>query len=363
MKMECIMGIAVAVVLGATRLLAQGSLSPVGAPGATMKTLQDLQPRTPISSLPFTITESGSYYLTTNLTSSGHGIVVRAAHVTVDLMGFVLKGSASLGYFGVHVDNTSGPVAGDVTIRNGTIEDFGYGVYLQRASYNRLESLRIRSTRAYGVFGYADGGGLCIGNTLVSCDISGTQSYGILLQAFGGEVAGNEIESCSVNGCNSDGIFLYGINGVCRGNRVLRCSVRDNGSDGIKMWAASNNVVQACSVCDQSGAGIILESFCKQNDVRDCLVTKNQAAGLQCGEGEANRIEGNRFFGNGGKGIWTYSGGKNLIVRNICIANASNYVIDTVGTSDTYGPVVTPSAGALSSSDGTASRWVNFSRP
>jgi hypothetical protein len=42
-----------------TTLHAQGSLTPPGAPAPTMKTLAQIEPRTPISSAPFTITVSG----------------------------------------------------------------------------------------------------------------------------------------------------------------------------------------------------------------------------------------------------------------------------------------------------------------
>jgi hypothetical protein len=42
-------------ILNPASLSAQGSLTPPGAPAPTMKTLTQIEPRTPISSLPFTI--------------------------------------------------------------------------------------------------------------------------------------------------------------------------------------------------------------------------------------------------------------------------------------------------------------------
>jgi hypothetical protein len=45
---------------------AQGSLTPPGAPAPAMKTLAQIEPRTPIASAPFTISAPGSYYLTTH---------------------------------------------------------------------------------------------------------------------------------------------------------------------------------------------------------------------------------------------------------------------------------------------------------
>src|SRR5260370_25455545 len=73
---------------------AQGSLTPPGAPGPTMKTLSQIEPRTPISSLPFTINAPGAYYVTTNLTgvTGTNGITIAANDVTLDLKGFSLLG-------------------------------------------------------------------------------------------------------------------------------------------------------------------------------------------------------------------------------------------------------------------------------
>ena len=55
---------------------AQGPLTPPGAPAPTMKTLAQVEPRIAITNVPFTINRPGSYYLTTNLTSTGHGIEI-----------------------------------------------------------------------------------------------------------------------------------------------------------------------------------------------------------------------------------------------------------------------------------------------
>ncbi len=56
-----------------------------------MKPLDVVEPRIPISSLPFTISAGGSYYLTKSL-SGAQGITITATRVTLDLNGFSLTG-------------------------------------------------------------------------------------------------------------------------------------------------------------------------------------------------------------------------------------------------------------------------------
>ena len=72
-----------------------GQLDPPGPPTAgTMKTLTEVEPRMAISSLPFTISAPGSYYIVQSLVgiSGANGISITSSRVTLDLMGFTLTG-------------------------------------------------------------------------------------------------------------------------------------------------------------------------------------------------------------------------------------------------------------------------------
>src|SRR5436309_14815812 len=75
--------------------LAQGSLTPPGAPAPTFKTLSQVEPRFPISDFQTNLTVSGSYYLITNLfsgTNSNDAINIRTNmhDITIDLNGFAI---------------------------------------------------------------------------------------------------------------------------------------------------------------------------------------------------------------------------------------------------------------------------------
>jgi hypothetical protein len=85
---------------------------------------------TKITSLPYTISQPGFYYLTKNLDYDGTGsaITVSKSNVTIDLMGFCLRSlQANPGTKGISMGAT-GEVR-NVEVRIGTLWNFAGGIY------------------------------------------------------------------------------------------------------------------------------------------------------------------------------------------------------------------------------------------
>jgi hypothetical protein len=197
----------------AISIFAQGSLTPPAAPTPTMKSLDQIEARTPISSLPFPINSSGSYYLTKNLgVSSGNAITISVSGVTLDLNGFTLSSTtASAAGYGILI--TSG--LRDITILNGHIRG-----------------------------GVTQSGGTYSGSGF---------GYGI---AFTGTApASTLIFHVSVSGCKNDGINP----GASFSTVVESCTVQTVGGAGIVATA-----VKASSALECGGIGII------GNQISDC---------------------------------------------------------------------------------------------
>lgn len=150
--------------------LAQGPLTPPGAPGATMRSLDQIEPRIPlVAGSPgvaiggtgtITISQPGSYFLTQNLTvSSGHGIVVGSNDVTLDLRGFTINSSAT-GGFGINVSNVSrvaisnGSVRGSFTY-SGTFTGTGFGSGIDYSGTSptvvRVKDVSVEGVQSYGI--------------------------------------------------------------------------------------------------------------------------------------------------------------------------------------------------------------------
>ncbi len=187
---------------------AQGSLTPpAGAPAPVMKSLAQIEPRTPISAVPITITNAGSYYLTTNVTTAvSNAIVIATNGVTLDLAGFTI--------FSTVANATNGgsailltPNINGITIQNGHISG---GVTNNGAVFSGKGF-------AYGILSLPNQAA----NVLVSrVSVSGCLGEGIYLDTSGSTV----VESCTVSKAGGEGILA---------TVVKNCSATDCGTGGI----------------------------------------------------------------------------------------------------------------------------------
>jgi len=111
---------------------------------------------TPIINLPYTINQSGFYYLKGNLSYSGTGnaISIEANDVTLDLMGFCLTGPGPKAESGVginHIGNVK-----NVEVRNGHVKNFHDGLYSGAGQSHRFTNLKVRSC-VNGIYALSQG--------------------------------------------------------------------------------------------------------------------------------------------------------------------------------------------------------------
>ncbi len=403
---QTIVGImAVVAILGAGGTWA-GDLTPPGAPGSTMHTLEEIYQkvasrqaadgRTQISqadlvSPPYVITNSGSYVLTENLavTNTGtHGISVQADNVTIDLNGFQIAGpgiGASLcgvfqstnGYHGLAVLNgkvigwgssvatyDSGILAGGsdariegvqaqgnligIAVRSGLVRNCSassntlHGIFAAEASVVR----DCRSLENHGT-GYFVGSGCVISHS------SAMRNTGTGIEVDGD---GTTVSYCASHSNDGDGIYIDG--GGCS---VVDCVTRENKSDGIRV-TGSGTIIRGCATRWNRGDGIDIENH--------MLVEGNHSfengyegdgAGIFIW-GHANTIKNNEVAGND-RGIHAQGGASNFIIGNSAIVNppavgGSNYVI---AAGNAYGPIVNVNAvGDITGTPNASHPWANF---
>lgn len=259
----------------ATSLHAQGSLNPPpGAPGATMKTLTEVEPRTAINAAntpgtsggngnfgaEYIISNPGSYYLTGNVTAAAnhHGIWVQADNVTIDLNGFTISGVSSSGD-GINLSGHS-----QITVRNGIITGCRLGLDNNSGTDCRYENLTVSACREIGI----RSGNRCV---IQNCTVRSNSGHGIWV------ISDNIIRSCLVWG---NGIIgnMTGIEGWDR-CVVENCLANENYGSGIKVQ--ENCRITGCTAQKNKSSGIVTGLT---GDVTDCLCHENTVNGITVNE-------------------------------------------------------------------------------
>jgi len=184
----------VAVIAMLARGASGGPLDPPGAPGPTDSVRL---PGTPINALPFVTSGPGHYYLTRDLTSTGSntGVLIQHGEVTLDLMGFTLRGNAGTGT-GVLVN---GSFLRSISIRNGTITGFFDGINAFNAVYSQISDVAVLVNGAV-----IDDGSVAVRigahSVIDNCNVSGNTGTGIVASHV-------TIQDCFVSDNGGSGIY------------------------------------------------------------------------------------------------------------------------------------------------------------
>ena len=347
----CVVGVAACLVGGA---VIAGDLSPPPGPVMpTMKTLDEVEPRTPLdpADIPITINQAGSYYLTGNfsaLVSGQNAITINADNVTLDLRGFTIR-NTEIGFFnnGVAIAST----AENVRVLNGTIVGCAEsGVSGSGARGCAVFNVRAMSCGDQGIILGNDAliqGCTTLDNTLtgIFCGDNSTIENCVANNNQSGirAASGSTVRGCAASDNTSSGIIVSG-NGViaqcsATGNAsagiltgfsstVTQCSARDNTFDGINVGAGS--LVERCTAYSNDRNGIGTSTNCK---VLDCAASSNAEHGIQVSSDAL--VTGNMCDGNGtaiadGAGV-AVTGSDGRIDGNHCTDNDIGFLATSTG--------------------------------
>ncbi|NNM29529.1 MAG: hypothetical protein HKO57_08405 [Akkermansiaceae bacterium] len=214
-------GLATALPLLATVALAQGPLDPAGAPNPNFKTLQQVEPRIDLATVPgdgssmHRIDQPGSYYLTDNLdVTTTDGIRIIASGVTLDLMGFTIFRSSQAASTGTAI-NITGSGLRNIRITNGHIT--GGILYDSQAAGDQFTGPGFNN-------GIDEVAAIDPENVRVShIHVSGMNFNGIDTSSASSTIS-NTVEHCSVHTCGLFGILSGEVHHctaiVCGGNAI-----------------------------------------------------------------------------------------------------------------------------------------------
>lgn len=261
-----------------------GPVEPPVPPGTpTMRPIDQVNPRIPIytDDLPLTIEQPGSYYLAEDISASGAGITISSDHVTIDLMGFALRGGT-----GPAIATNS--YALSTTVRNGKIHGWsGAGVALFHSA--DVSDLIVRSNGGNGIVTGAD-------SRVLRCTADNNDLHGIVVSM------GSIVKDCVASDNHENGIWVEQASGSPVSGLVSGCVTDGNDKNGIRVdgnTIVRDNVSQGNNYHGESGkAGIWVN-------------------------GDANRIENNHVVGNyiglNISGNYNFIGGNTLrgnVLRN-----------------------------------------------
>jgi parallel beta-helix repeat protein len=363
-----------------------GPLDPPGAPAPTLKTLDQVNPGTPLSEVAgdadaaHVITAPGRYFLDADIESLGpgmHAIQVETDDaVEIDFNGFAIRGDMTETLEAIDLGS------GVALVHGGVIENWGATAITETDS-----SLTLRNMTLRGIGGPA----LMTLNrrTLIEHCLFETNSGPIDLDGGGPTQLGIMIRACVFSGMpraisaqQADGVQILdctfsGIGAASTMTRVVvgadalisRCTFVSGGETAVSatdrlrisdcvmrglggatatsgIVAAFSASVTGCIVTGYAGAGVVVGD---RSIVRDCIISENDGIGIDAGASAiitgnslelngggidatfGSRVVGNTLRANGTSGILVEADtfvGENTLDGDTVVVSSSDNVID-----------------------------------
>ena len=322
-----------------------GELEPTAPPGPTMKTLQQVQPRTPIQSLSgdpnsqYIIDAPGSYYLTDNITGAPdkNGIDIRSDDVVIDLCGFTLIGNTGF-YDGIKVLPYPFPQRKNIVVKNGAVSGWEDGIDLTNTINVQLANVRATNNVGKGIW-------LEDNCQVVDCIAESNGGHGIEAQGHGSvfrnclarlnQYSGiRAYQGSTIIGCTATRNNFIGFE-VNFNSMILDCTAQENyrGIDTVGICT-----VMRCSAISNFSIGILTRSL---TVIKDCNASNNGEEGIYvvcCGMGcrvESNMVVNNLYGIRVEDHVDVHS---HIILKNTAHSNTtSNY---DIATGNAYGPII-----------------------
>jgi len=265
------------------------------------------------TTFPIQINESGSYVLTSDLivTTNVNAINIDADNVTLDLNGHGIYGPGTGTAYGIYARNQF-----NITIKNGIVRGFDYGIFLfndddHRGAGHRIEGIQAFNNSRYGIWAYygtvtnctannnGDSGICAYDSTVTNCTANKNGDFGIY-------ASGSTVTNCTANK-NGSGIYAYR-------NTVTNCTAYNNDDDGIY---ASGSTVTNCTANNNGEDGIC--AF--YSTVTNCTANNNGDDGIYA---YRSAVKGCNVRYNTGYGINAYP--YNYIYRNAASGNTAGQI-------------------------------------
>jgi parallel beta-helix repeat protein len=213
---------------------------------------------------------------------TGPGLVVGAPGVRIDLGGHTVSGTGT----SPGIDNGSG--FDDVTVRNGTVRGFAWGVDAVEADGSRFERLRF----------VGNGQGMIVSRS-VGVDIDRVtiedSSFDGLSLTFD---EGTTIRRSTVRGSGWHGVMEL----ASIGSQYDRNTFVDNALDGIELMQSDGVVLTANEASANGEHGIELSFWARTSELSANRTSGNAGNGLQIDE-PGNTVAHHRAVANTGIGI------------------------------------------------------------